>query len=139
MANEKILFADDEDNVVILMRRRLEKSGFQVLTASNGVEAFDILKKENPQLVILDQMMPQMSGLELCRKMKSEEKFKNIPVIIYTASTKKGLEEEVIHSGATGIIYKPMVVELVQLAKKILKGESIDWNEYQPPWTAEGN
>lgn len=138
MANEKVLFADDEENVVLLMRRRLEKSGFQVITASNGVEAFEKIKKETPKLLILDQMMPEMGGLELCRKTKTDEKFKNIPVIIYTASARKGFEEEAIHAGATGIIYKPMVVELIQLAKKILNGEKIDWAEYQPPWTAEG-
>lgn len=127
---QKILFVDDEPHVVLLMKRRLEHAGYSVLTAAEGEEAFKKAKADVPDLMIIDQTMPKMSGVELCRKVKAEAPLKNVPVIIYTANTQKGLEEECIQAGAVGIIYKPLVAELLTLVRRIFAGEKIDWGEY---------
>ncbi len=126
----KILFVDDEPNVVLLMKRRLESRGYAVVTAKNGSEAIEIAKKQHPNIIVLDHMMPDLNGLEVCRLLKKAPQTQAIPVIAHTASTEKGLELRFIEAGAVGIIYKPVVVELLNLIKRVLAGETINWEEY---------
>lgn len=123
---------DDEPLVVLLMKRRLEHSGYNVITAGNGQEALDKARKEVPDLMVVDHTMPKMTGLELCKLVKSDPVLGLIPVIVYTAETMKGLEAEFIKAGATGLITKPLVAELLGLIKRVLAGEIINWAEYLP-------
>ena len=129
---KKILFVDDEPYVVLLMKRRIEHNGYEVITAANGREGIEKARKEKPDLIIIDHTMPEMTGMEMCKQLKSDPVTQKINVIVYTASTEKGIEENFIHAGAVGIIYKPLVVELLTLMKHVLAGEKIDWNEYRP-------
>jgi len=71
MAKEKILVVDDEQDLVKLIRYHLEKDGYQVLSAYNGEDALFLSRKERPELLILDLMLPGMDGLEVCKKIKS--------------------------------------------------------------------
>ncbi len=130
MAKKKILFVDDEPHVVILMKRRLEHVGYEVTTAADGRDAFAKAQKDQPDLLVVDQTMPQMTGVELCHLLKKEPAAQKIPVIIYTANTERGIEAKCIEAGAVGVIYKPLVAELLILIKHVLDGEKIDWAEY---------
>jgi len=78
----KILVIDDEADVITYLKTFLEKNDFQVLTASNGEEAIQVARKEKPDLVTLDIMMPQESGVRFYRKMKKEEDLKDTPIIV---------------------------------------------------------
>lgn len=102
-----ILLVDDEVDLLEMVRFRLEASGFAVLTASDGQEALDIARKERPSLIILDLMLPKIDGYKVCRMLKFDEKYKMIPIILFTAraqETDKKIGEEV---GADAYIVKP--------------------------------
>ena len=129
---KKILFVDDEPYVVMLMQRRIEHAGYTVITAANAQEGLTKAKKEKPDLIVIDYGMPQMNGLQMCTQLKDDPDTKEINVIAYTANTQKGIEENFLKVGAIGIVYKPLVAELLTLIKRVLAGEKIDWAEYQP-------
>lgn len=129
---KKILFVDDEPYVVLLMKRRIEHAGYTVVTAASAEEGIAKAKAEKPDLIVMDHSMPKMSGMDLCKKLKQDSTTQGIQLIVYTANTEKGIEESYITAGAVGIVYKPLVVELLTLIKRVLAGEKIDWSEYQP-------
>ena len=72
MSKEKILVVDDEQDLVKLVRYNLEKDGYKVVTASNGEDALFLIRRERPELVILDLMLPGIDGLEVCKKLKAD-------------------------------------------------------------------
>ena len=125
-----ILLVDDEPLIVLLMKRRLEHGGYRVITAESGQIALTKAKKEKPDLLVVDHTMPKMTGLEFCKQVKNDPDLKLIPLIIYTANTEAGLEAQFIAAGATGVITKPLVAELLGLIKRVLAGEKINWAEY---------
>lgn len=80
-----ILIVDDESDVLSLMKIRLEVAGYQALVAASAEEALVLLEKNNPDLILLDLLLPEMQGAEVCQRLKSDKKLKDIPVIIMTA------------------------------------------------------
>ena len=80
--SKKILVIDDEQDVIIYLKTFLEKNDFQVLTAKDGEEAIQAAKKETPDLVTLDIMMPNESGVRFYRKMKKDVNLKEVPIIV---------------------------------------------------------
>ncbi len=80
-----ILIADDEPEVISFYKTKLERSGFRILTASNGVEAVDIATKERPDLVLMDVKMPQMDGVAAQQKLRDNPETKDIKVVFLTA------------------------------------------------------
>ncbi len=107
MSKGKILVVDDEVNITQILEFSIGSEGYQVITASNGEEAIDVAKREQPNLIILDIMMPKIDGYEACRRIKANPLTKNIPVILLTAKGRdidKRLGYEV---GATDYIIKP--------------------------------
>src|SRR6187402_2830737 len=85
MAEKTILVADDESHILNVVSLKLRNAGFRVLTARDGQEALDIALAERPNLLITDYHMPQLSGLELCRRLKQEGVMENMPTIMLTA------------------------------------------------------
>jgi DNA-binding response OmpR family regulator len=86
--SKKILIVDDEDHLRMLIEQTLEDledEGVELMTASNGQEALDLIIDEKPDLVFLDVMMPKMNGIEVCRKVKQELKIDGVFIIILTA------------------------------------------------------
>ena len=81
----KILVVDDEEDVQQLARIILESEGYMVLTASSGEETLNILSHSKPDLVLLDVVLPGISGLDICRQMKRDKNMRDIPVIMFTA------------------------------------------------------
>ena len=82
----KILLIEDELDLVEVIKMRLENSGYEVISALSGEEAFTFLQKEIPNLILLDLLLPGMRGEEICKKLKCDNRFKTIPVILFTAS-----------------------------------------------------
>lgn len=126
---KKILFIDDEPYVRSIMKRRLEFRKYEVETAPDGIEGLTLAKQWNPQMIILDHLMPYINGVEVCKKLKADRLTARIPVIIFTAHVATGFETACIEAGAVGIIYKPTVSELLALMQKVFKGEKIHWGE----------
>lgn len=81
MANAKILVVDDEAYIVELVKFNLEKEGYEVVVAHDGLKALDMVRTEEPDLIILDIMLPRMDGLEVCRLVKQDQALKAIPII----------------------------------------------------------
>ncbi|MEN6327378.1 MAG: response regulator, partial [Syntrophomonas sp.] len=107
MLNPRILVVDDETYIVELVKFNLEKEGFKVIVAYDGLGALDMVREQRPDLIILDIMLPNMDGLEVCRNLKSDLNFHTIPIIMLTA---KGEEVDTIlglEMGADDYIKKP--------------------------------
>jgi two-component system alkaline phosphatase synthesis response regulator PhoP len=107
MKNGKVLVVDDEVNITQILEFSIGSEGYEVLTASNGEEAIDKARREQPDLIILDIMMPKIDGYEACRILKANPITKNIPVVLLTAKGRdidKRLGYEV---GASDYIIKP--------------------------------
>jgi DNA-binding response OmpR family regulator len=119
---KKILVIDDLPENVFMLQDRLEHEGYQVLTAYDGLTGMEKAKNELPELILLDVMMPGITGIEVCKTLVNDSKTKNIPIILVTAKvgaedTKEGLE-----AGAFDYIKKPFNrIELLARVNSALK------------------
>lgn len=117
---EKILVVDDEADLRNLTKMMLEGAGYEVAQASNGDEALAMVARETPDLVLLDVVMPGKSGFEVCKTIKTEEKTRNIPVIIFTVLGREVDFRMSMESGADEFLSKPMRPEdMSNLVKEI--------------------
>lgn len=107
-SKQKILVVDDEQDIVDLISYNLNKEGYQVCTAINGRQAIEVAKKENPDLIILDVMMPEMDGIESCRQMRALPEFKSTFIIFLTARSEEYSEIAGFNVGADDYIAKPI-------------------------------
>ena len=85
MDKKRILVVDDEQDLLDFVKLRLEANNYSVFTALDGEEAFEVFKKENPDLVVLDIIMPKVNGFKVCQALKNDPLTKNIPIIMLTA------------------------------------------------------
>ena len=85
MGNKKILIADDEVHIVQVVAMKFRNNGFEVVTADNGKEAYNLCCEENPDIIVTDYQMPGMTGIELVEKLRQKPEFADIPVILLTA------------------------------------------------------
>jgi OmpR family response regulator RpaB len=112
MDKKKILVVDDEPGILKVTSIRLKKLGYNVLTAVGGKEALDTMRRENPDLVLLDLVMPFMNGAEVCEQIKNDKTLKHIPIILFTASGSGAMTAEKIKTvGADDYIVKPFEPE----------------------------
>lgn len=120
MANKKILIIDDEPEMVELMKIRLEANKFDVITASEGSEGLEKLRKEKPDLVLLDIMMPNMDGYLFAREVKKDPAIAGVPIIVVTA--KPGMKYLFEAEGIKDYMVKPFESkELLDKINKYLK------------------
>jgi CheY-like chemotaxis protein len=108
MAAPKILVVDDQPINVQLLKRKLEREGMSVATSYSGREALDLIAADKPDLILLDVMMPEMDGIEVCQRLQSSSETKSIPVIFITARTSKEGKIEGLGVGAVDYITKPI-------------------------------
>jgi len=106
--NQKILVVDDERDIVELISYSLTKEGYQVYQAANGKEGIEVAKQVNPDLIILDVMMPEMDGIEACRLMRSMPEFKQTFMVFLTARSEEYSEIAGFNVGADDYIAKPI-------------------------------
>ena len=122
MAKEKILVVDDEQDIIELIRYNLELEGFRVTSVYNGEDALRLAKREPPDLLILDLMLPGMDGLEVCQVLKKESQTNHIPIIMLTAKTGEPDIVVGLELGADDYITKPFSMrELVARVKAVLR------------------
>ena len=118
----EILLADDEPNQIELMKFNLEKNGFLVKTAYNGEEALDMIYEKQPNVLIVDWMMPKMSGIELCRILRSNKDTKLLPIIMLSARSEEADKSLGLDTGADDYISKPFSpMELVSRVKALIR------------------
>src|SRR6478752_9266340 len=108
MATPKILVVDDQPINVQLLKRKLEREGMAVATAYSGQEALNLVASDKPDLILLDVMMPEMDGIEVCQRLQADSDTKTIPVIFITARTSKEGKIEGLGVGAVDYITKPI-------------------------------
>jgi len=114
---KKILIADDEADIVEIIRFNLEAQGFQIESASNGIEAVEKAKKHLPDLIILDIMMPLMNGMDACVEIRNHENLRHSMVIFLTAKNDELTEVQALELGADDFLSKPIRPKV--LASKI--------------------
>lgn len=107
MNSSKIMVVDDETYIVELVKFNLEKEGFKVIVAHNGLSALKLVKSELPDLIILDIMLPKMDGLEVCRALKQDSRYHQIPIIMLTARAEEIDTVLGLELGADDYIKKP--------------------------------
>ena len=120
--NGKIFIIEDETSIIKLVQHNLEKEGFIVSSSENGNEGLKQLKKFEPNLLLLDWMLPDLSGIEICKNIRKDNKFKTLPIIMLTA---KGEDEDKIkglESGVDDYLTKPFSFkELLARIKAVLR------------------
>ncbi|MBI4691450.1 MAG: response regulator [Nitrospirae bacterium] len=103
----KIVVIDDEAFILMMIEDKLKKAGFKVVTLRESINAMSVVKNEMPDLIILDWMMPELSGIELCKMLKSDPKTNAIPVFMLTAKGQEADEQLGFKCGVARYITKP--------------------------------
>jgi len=117
-----VLVVDDNQQNLELLQAYLEDVDCQAVPARDGLEALEIIAKDPPDLILLDVMMPKMSGFEVCKRIKNDPKTSDIPVIMVTALNEFGDIERAIDSGTDDFLSKPVnKLELLTRIKTMLK------------------
>ena len=117
MSAKKILVVDDEVDLVETVRFPLEMEGYHVLVSYNGEDALNQARKENPDLILLDLMLPKLDGYKVCRLLKFDDRYKHIPILMLTAKTQERDKILGMETGANEYITKPF--EMDDLLKKV--------------------
>lgn len=113
----RILLVDDEPNIVKIVSRRLESEGFEVSIAMDGEMALEKARAEKPDLILLDVMLPKLSGYEVCRQLKQDARYQRIPILMLTALAQQTDEEFGFEIGTDAYMRKPFKTQ--QLLDKI--------------------
>lgn len=116
MDKKKILIVDDEEDLRKMLKFRLEAVGFDITEAVDGHEGLDKARSTGPDLLILDLMLPKIDGYKVCRMLKFDEKYKHIPIIMFTARAENKDKQIGKEMGADTYITKPFEPEVL-LAK----------------------
>ncbi|MFG0246679.1 MAG: response regulator [Phycisphaerales bacterium JB052] len=108
-----VLVVDDEPDLVELIGYNLQQQGHTVLTAGDGRDALDLAKSRQPDLVVLDVMMPEINGIEVARRLRSQTETASLPIIMLTAKSEEGHELEGLGAGADDYISKPFSMQVL--------------------------
>lgn len=122
--SKKVLIADDEQDIKDVVQMYLETQGYEVETAYDGLDALDCIANWQPDVVLLDIMMPVMDGIAVCKKIKSDPATKGIAVIMVSAASKREKEGEAYQAGADGYVLKPFdPSDLVKIIENTKAGQ----------------
>ena len=122
MTKPAILIAEDESALVTLLRYNLEREGYRVLEAQDGEEALLVAAEEQPDLVLLDWMLPQLSGIEVCRRLRARQETRNVPIIMLTARGEESDRIRGLDTGADDYLTKPFsMTELLARLRAVLR------------------
>jgi DNA-binding response OmpR family regulator len=123
MNPKKILVVDDEVDLVETVRFPLEMEGYHVLVSYNGEDALNQARKENPDLILLDLMLPKLDGYKVCRLLKFDERYKHIPILMLTAKTQEKDKVLGLETGANEYITKPFEMDFLMEKIKAYLGK----------------
>lgn len=119
--SKTILVVDDELDILKVITFRIEKAGYKVLQAVTGQQALDLIKENRPDLIILDLVLPVIDGYEVCKRIKNNDEYKQIPIIILTASCTSDFDKKLKDTKADGCLIKPFdIEELLAKVKNLL-------------------
>ena len=104
-----ILIAEDHPDTAVFLKRALERKGYQAEIVEDGAEVLKLLSKVTPQLLILDMMMPRLSGLEVLQRMHADAHWKQIPVVVYSAGFERHQQQAAMDLGAKAYLVKGAV------------------------------
>lgn len=125
MKDPKILVVDDEPDVVMFIARTLKSEGFDIVSAYDGISALDLAESERPDLVLLDLMMPMMSGYEVCEQLKANPATQAIPVVCFSSAHTADAITRSREVGAATLLVKPFSpAELVAQIRRHLPGHA---------------
>jgi CheY-like chemotaxis protein len=125
MSEKTILVADDESHILHVVSLKLRNAGFRVLTARDGQEALEMAQQSHPDLLITDYHMPQLSGLELCQRLKQDATTSNIPAIMLTARGYHLEPHDTEQSGILRMLSKPFSPrQLLTTVNEVLEGKA---------------
>ncbi|MBL0340543.1 MAG: response regulator [Bacteroidetes bacterium] len=120
--NYKLLIVDDEPEIGELLSYNFRKRGFDVVTATNGFTGFDKLNDFLPDVIILDIMMPYVNGISMCKELKNDLRYKDIPVLFLSATNNEELIKAALEAGGERFISKPihlgLLIEMVVEMKR---------------------
>ena len=129
MAEKKILIVDDEDHIRELLKFNLEKSGYNVYMANDGVEGLRLAREKQVDLILLDLMLPGMDGFEVCKEIRKDNIISNVPIIMLTAKSEEIDKILGLELGADDYMTKPFSVrELSARIKALLRRSSIQYD-----------
>jgi two-component system phosphate regulon response regulator PhoB len=118
----KIFIVEDEPSIATLVKYNLEKENYIVFTSNNGEEGLKEIKKTEPDLVLLDWMLPDLSGIDICNALRKESKYKNLPIIMLTAKNQEEDKVLGLNKGADDYLVKPFShKELIARVKALLR------------------
>jgi len=103
---KKILIVEDYNNIVEILTMRLNAMGYEVISAKDGQEGLTLARKEKPDLIVLDVMLPKMNGYKISRLLKFDSRYKDIPIIMLTSRETKRDEQIGLETGADEYVYK---------------------------------
>ena len=117
-----ILIVEDEEPLITLLRYNLEREGYRVLEALNGEEALLVANEHQPDLVLLDWMLPQLSGIEVCRRLRGRQETRNVPIVMLTARGEETDRIRGLDTGADDYIVKPFsMTELLARLRAVMR------------------
>ncbi len=123
--NKKILIVDDEQDLVEVVKFRLKANGYDVIVAYNGKDGLEKARTQNPALIILDLMLPEIDGYKICRMLKFDKKYKHIPIIIFTARAQEDDKKMGEQTGADAYVTKPFEPDkLISIINEMLEKKS---------------
>ncbi len=105
---KRILVVDDEEDILAVVSARLDTMGFEVLTAADGQQALDVVRRESPDLILLDLMLPKLDGYKVCRMLKFDKTFEHIPIVVFSATASNSDKKLAAEAGADAYLEKPI-------------------------------
>ena len=122
---KRVLLAEDEPNIVESLTFLLERAGFHVAVRTDGRQALDAALAETPDLLILDVMLPELSGYEVLRHLRADRRGQSLPVLMLTAKGQRADRETALECGANLFITKPFSnAEIIASVKQLLEGNA---------------
>ena len=122
MLKPSVLIAEDEGALVTLLRYNLEREGYRVVEARDGEEALLVASEQKPDVVLLDWMLPQLSGIEVCRRLRGRQESRNVPIIMLTARGEETDRIRGLDTGADDYITKPFsMTELLARLRAVMR------------------
>jgi DNA-binding response OmpR family regulator len=122
MARKRVLIVEDEHAIQAVLRARLRANGYEVLYAADGEEGLALARQEEPELIILDVMLPKWDGYSICALLKSDERYRHIPILMLTARSGEEDRERGERTGADAYVTKPFdSAELMDTVRRLLR------------------
>ena len=123
---KRILVVDDQQNIARIVSMMLENKGYQTMWAADGAEALRMAKSENPDLILLDVMLPKLDGLKVCRLLKFDPRHRHIAIVLLTAKASPGDKDAGREAGADHYLEKPFQpVQLLQVVERLLECQPV--------------